>query len=153
MKVTCDTQIDVTPEQLWPWLTEPEKQKVWMVGVESNELVEGDGHSVGSKFQMKIKEGGRLSDYDGTVVEYDRPKRLGVEMVGGCGKKPMTMRATYALESTPGGGTRLAYEGGGEVPGVFMKFMMVFFFWMPKLMIKKFMKRLKQAAEAEAQAA
>ena len=153
MKVTCDTEIDVTPEQLWPWLTEPEKQKVWMVGVESNELVEGDGHSVGSTFQMKIKEGGRLSDYDGTVTEYDRPKRLGVEMVGGCGKTPMTMRATYALEATPGGGTRLSYEGGGEVPGFFMKFMMVFFFWMPKLMIKKFMKRLKQAAEAEAQAA
>lgn len=149
MKVCLDTEIDVTPEQLWPWLVEPERQKQWMKGVESNELVDGDGHSVGSTFKMKIREGGKLSDYDGTVVEYEKPKRLAVELVGGCGKTPMKMVAVYALEPMGSGGTRLRYEGGGELPGIFAKVMMVFFFWMPKLMLKKFMKSLKKAAEAE----
>lgn len=151
MHVTLVTRIEVPPEALWPWLVEPERQKQWMHGVVSNERTEGDGKSVGSRFRMQIKEGGRVSDYEGTVVAYDEPRRLGVELVGGCGKTPMTMRATYVL--TPeGGGTRLAYEGGGELPGFFAKLMMVFFFWMPKAIVKRFLRSLKRVAEAEAEA-
>ncbi len=150
MKCEFDIEIDASRDAVWPYLVEPEKQKEWMLGVQRNELVEGDGHSVGSKFEMDIKEGGRISKYDGTVIAYDKPGKLGVELVGGCGKTPMTMRAFYTLTETPGGGTRLHYEGGGEISGCFLRVMMIFFFWMPKMMIKKMMKGLKKAVESGA---
>lgn len=152
MNVDFEIDIAATPEEVWPYLVEPELQQTWMIGVKRNELIEGDGHSVGSKFEMDIKEGGRIAKYDGTVTAYDRPSKLGVRLVGGCMKTAMTMDALYELTPSAGGGTRLRYSGGGELPGCFAKVMMIIFFWMPKMMVKKMMKGLKRAVESKATA-
>ncbi len=144
MKVLYSAEFDCSPEALWPWLTDPEKQKQWMKGVVSNETTSGDGSSVGSTFIMKIKEGRQVSDYEGTITRYDEPQHLAVSLTGGCSKKhKMTMTADYALTDL-GGRTRVDYESTCAGSGLMFKIFSVIFRPMAKMMIKSFFKKLKE---------
>lgn len=140
--------IHCSPEVLWEFLEDPEKQLQWMHGVVENRAT-NDVQGRGATFAMRIKEGGKVVDYEGVVTEHNRPSLLTVEMRGGCMTPDSVMRATYELSRAPEG-TQLVY-----------RFVMVSvdlpFFWrllMPlaKLMaswhVKRMFRSLKQVAEA-----
>lgn len=68
MRVEHRTEIACSPEQLWPYLEEPDKQKLWMKGVLSNESTSPGPTQVGSTSVMKIKEGGKVAAYNIEVL-------------------------------------------------------------------------------------
>ena len=150
MKVEYTTEINCPPAKLWPWLEEPEKQKQWMKGLLENVPTSEGPTRVGSTFKMKIKEGGRVSEYDGEITGYEKNRHLAVKMWGPA-MKGMVVFVDYKLHDVSGR-TRLDYVSTVDTSKAspFLKFLMPLFKLFGKMQLKGFMKTLKKLAESDA---
>ena len=154
MQIEVTELFTCTPETLWAHIAEPEKQKLWMKGLLSNEPTSPDPKGVGSTFRMVIKEGRKAAEYQGEMTAYDKPHRLEVVMFGGNFPKGMKMRVDYRL-TAQGPQTRLDYvcKAETEKAGLFLKLMFVVFRLFVKMQLRSFMKALRKLVEAPTQAA
>jgi uncharacterized protein YndB with AHSA1/START domain len=141
-------------EHLWTFLEEPQKQKLWMKGLQENVPTSAGPQGVGSTFLMKIKEGRKVAEYQGEVTAYDRPRHLAVSLAGGPLPKGAKMLVDYRL-SPVNGQTKLDYacQLQAERLGFFLRLLLPLAKLFSKMMLRRFMKKLKQHAEAPAQAA
>lgn len=144
------TEFAAAPPLVWSYLEDPERLKLWMVGVTDIRPVSEGPVGVGATFEMDIKEGGRITTYQETITTWEPPKKMGVRLVGGCGKTPMTMHADYELVPLDGGArTQLHYLCRAEMPkGFLFKLFGPLVKLMGKFMIKKFMRNLRRLVEA-----
>ena len=60
MRTARSILIECSPEHLWPFVEEPDLQKLWMKGLLANELTSEPPAREGSTFQLRIREGGRI---------------------------------------------------------------------------------------------
>jgi carbon monoxide dehydrogenase subunit G len=151
MRIEVVELFTCTPETLWAHIEEPEKQKLWMKGLLSNEPTSSDPKGVGSTFRMVIKEGRKAAEYQGEMTVYDKPHRMEVVMGGGSFPKGMKIRVDYRL--TPQGPqTRLDYVCKAEMEkaGLFFKLLFVVFRLFGKMQLRGFMKALRKQVEAAA---
>lgn len=139
MEVQCE------PERLWSFIEEPEKQKLWMKGLLENRSLQNGPTEVGSRFMMKIKEGGKVGEYEGIVTAYDPYKHLAIRVLGGK-EKSFSCDSSYRLTSLRQKHTRLDYVCEIKCGG-FMKLMSFLFAPLMKMQLKSFMKALKTHAE------
>lgn len=156
MAKTYTFEFDCTPEHLFEYLIDIDKMLKWMHGVTKIEPI-GDGGgdgilAVGSKSNMWIKEGKKEAEYQTEVTVYEPPKRIAVEMTGGCFSGDTAMCPSYELSVSPSGGTRLAYTCEVRTNNVLFKVMGVVFSVFYVRTLNKMMKTLKELAEAPAPA-
>lgn len=117
MRVERQVELAARPDEVWPWIEDPDRATRWM-----DELVEyertSDGRiGVGSTFRMEIEEGRRTAEYRAAVVEHDPPRRFVLEVTGpSFGDTPMTV--AYSLHDLGDGRTRVDYVGDLEVEGL-----------------------------------
>lgn len=138
--------IDRSPDDLWPWLTEPERVKQWMKGLlEITPVSEGEPR-VGFQSRMKIKEGKRISDYDEEITQWDPPHALAVRITGGCMPSEMAMESAYTVTAS-GSGSRLEVVTSGDLKGFWKLFAPVMKLFAGAQQ-KSFFKTLKKLAEA-----
>lgn len=154
MRIERTLEIACMPEQLWPWIEEPEKQKQWMEGLLSNEATSDGPTRPGSTFRLRLKEGGKIADYDGRITAYDPPHHMAVALSGGS-MKSIEMHADYRLEALGDGRTRLHYTSTADTEraGVLMRALMPLFGFFAKAQLNRFLRTLQRLAEAEAQGA
>jgi hypothetical protein len=149
VRTEYSTKIGCPPDDLWLFLDEPELQKQWMKGLVANEISDPGGDRTGATFQMRIREGARLADYEGEILVHDRPTHLAVRFWGGSLKPCMVVRVDYRL--TPvGDATRLDIVSelvAGE-PGPLMRLILPLVKLFNLLQLRGFMKSLKRLAEA-----
>ena len=150
METTYTTIIDCTPEQLWSWIEESDKQKQWMKGLLENVPTSDGPTQVGLTFRMTIQEGGRVAEYDGEVTNYDLHRHLGIRL-SGAALKGVELTIDYKLQDL-GARTRLDYICTADTSraGFFMRLMMSLFKLFGAMQLRGFMKTLKRLAEAEA---
>ena len=150
MQTVYSTLIDCTPEQLWPWLEEPDKQKQWMKGLLENVSTSQEPTRVGSTFRMTIQEGRRVAEYEGEVTNYDLHRHLGIKFWGEM-LRGVEIYVDYQLQDL-GDRTRLDYLSTADTSeaGFFIKLMMPLYKIFGLMQLKSFMKTLKHLAEAEA---
>ncbi len=112
MKLEHQIEIDCPPSVVWIWLDEPERQKQWMKGLVGNELTSGEHGRVGAAFRMRIKEGRRITEMDGELEHFDRPREMRIRLWGGSMKlqKDEGMVVTYTLTELAGDRTRVSYH-------------------------------------------
>jgi uncharacterized protein YndB with AHSA1/START domain len=151
MRVCYTNEIACSPDHLWKFLEEPDLQKQWMKGLLDNQRTTDGPPGIGSTFRMKIQEGGKPADYDGTITAYDKPKHMAVDLTGGNFPCGMIVRVDYQL-SEQNGGTRLEYvaEMAGSKPPWWIRLMLPLGKVFMKLQLRGFMKKLKSLAEAPA---
>ena len=150
MQTVYSTLIDCTPEQLWPWLEEPDKQKQWMKGLLENVSTSEEPTRVGSTFRMTIQEGRRVAEYEGEVTNYDLHRHLGIKFWGEM-LRGVEIYVDYQLQDL-GDRTRLDYLSTADTSEAdfFIKLMMPLYKIFGMAQLKRFMKTLKRLAEAEA---
>jgi uncharacterized protein YndB with AHSA1/START domain len=154
MRIETTAQFTCPIERLFSWIEEPDKQKTWMKGLLANESTSPGPRGVGSTFRMKIKEGGKVAEYDGEVTVYDPPHRLEVIFWGGNFPAGCKVRVDYQLNQV-GEQTHLAYRCAmeGKKFGLFWRMMMVLAQVFGKMQLRSFLRTLKQQVEAPARAA
>ena len=148
MRMHQHIDIDRSPEELWPWLTNTEHLKQWMKGLlEITPVSEGEP-GVGFKARMRIREGKKVSDYDEEITRWDPPHALAVRITGGCMPADTAMESAYTVTDM-GGHSRVDVVTSGDLKGFWKLFapLMKLFAGSQQ---RSFFKKLKALAEADA---
>jgi uncharacterized protein YndB with AHSA1/START domain len=144
MAMTYSIEMKAPIDKVFDCVDDREKLKLWMDGLaETTYVTERDpANPVGTKFRQKIREGGRVQEYDGEVIAYEKPKHLAVRI----GNTHFHAVADYRFSPTDDG-TRLDYACDVTCHGWFVKVMGFLFGWFVKRMLRKQMAKLKELAE------
>lgn len=89
-------EIARSPDDVFPWLVDPDKRLLWVSGLVSSESL-GEG-----RFRETMQQAGRRVDLTSTVVLVEEPRRLEVRSVG----RGVTAHGEHRLEPL-GDGTSL----------------------------------------------
>lgn len=147
MRMQHQIEIDRSPDELWPWLTETDRLKQWMKGLlEITPVSEGEP-GVGFKSRMQIKEGKKVSDYSEEITRWEPPHALAVRITGGCIPEGTAMESAYTTTDM-GGHSRIDVVTTGDLKGFWKLFapLMKLFAGSQQ---KSFFKTLKKLAEAQ----
>lgn len=132
-------------EKVFALVDDAEQLKLWMDGLEETVYtgpVDRD-NPVGAAFRRKIREGGRISEYEGRITAYEKPRHFAVTV----GNRHFSMHLTYRF--TPvADGTRVNNEAGVTTHTVFAWLMSILFAWLTRRILRKQLAKLKQVAEA-----
>ncbi len=151
MHIKYRLEVRCPPDQVWPLIDDIERQRQWMTTLVDITSTSELPRAVGSTFDMRVREGRRISHYEGRINAYDPPRHLGVSFWGGRFAPGMVMRVDYRL-ANQGETTRLEYyaEIDTEALPAQVKLAMplarVFTFFQ----VRYFMRNLKRVAEASA---
>ena len=105
MRYTATTAIARPAAAIFPLLTEPERLKQWIGGLESSVPLTEGGLRLGARSRETVVEGGRRMAMDSEVVELDPPRLIAVTLDGADAQGLVR----YTLDETAGG-TTLLYE-------------------------------------------
>ena len=97
MRVEYRAELRCTAWQLWPFLDEAEKQKLWLTTLVDLAPTSEIPRAVGSTFEFRVREGRRISQYEGRINAYDPPRHLGVMMWGGVLRPGTVMQVDYRV--------------------------------------------------------
>jgi carbon monoxide dehydrogenase subunit G len=147
MNETYSQVIAAPVTRVWELIDDHENLKLWMDGLEATTYPDGldRTHPVGTRFVQRIREGGRVAEYQGVVTAYEHLKHLGIEI----GNRAFTMGVDYRLTPVEAG-TRLDYSAVMKRGGAFIRIMTTLFGWLTRRILQKQMGRLKALAEAPA---
>jgi carbon monoxide dehydrogenase subunit G len=120
MRVQKTIQIACTPDQLWPYLTEPALIPRWIEDlVDDTPDDPAKTTGVGVASTMRMREGGKISAYRSVMTAWDAPRHLALRLTGGSFAEGMAMDIDYRV--TPeGAGCRLDQVVVIPLKGVFV---------------------------------
>jgi len=96
-------EIDCAPDDLWPFLVEPEQIMLWNTDIVSNERLTGDMEGVGATSRVGIKGGEKIVEYECEVKAWEPGSCLEIELRGGSlGKNPMGVAYRLRIGSPRG---------------------------------------------------
>lgn len=108
MEITHHQEIIAPIEIVFDYLSDDEKMKLWMEGLESTEYPSGKNteHPVGTEFVQTIQESGHPQQYTGVVTAFKPPTLLGMKLQGNAFRADVT----YELTALSGRKTNLEYH-------------------------------------------
>ncbi|MCC6696920.1 MAG: SRPBCC family protein [Candidatus Hydrogenedentes bacterium] len=144
MKITMSVDIDAPLDHVFDLVDDPEKTKLWMESLEDTFFLteRNPENPVGSRFSRRIRESGRVVEYEGEVTGYTYPTYLAFNI----GNKDFTMAVSYRF-SPADPGTRLDFECDTAMHSTVARIMETMFGWMTKSIIRKQITKLKEVAE------
>jgi uncharacterized protein YndB with AHSA1/START domain len=145
MRYTYTQDIRAPIETVFDLIHNPEKHKLWLQGVEETRYIGAydPANPVGATFKQKIREGGRVKEYDGEVTAFAKPKHLAIRLFS----PQFSVDVDYRL--TPqDDGTRLDYAADVSCHHWMVRFMVRLFAFFMRGIVKKQMLKLKELAEA-----
>lgn len=76
MKFTVTIDILQTPEELFSWLAEPQKAKLWQKGVKDETIIKETKEKIGTTFKEVIEENGKSLEMTGVITDYKQDKLI-----------------------------------------------------------------------------
>ena len=145
MRVVTTVDIAAPIERVWPLLDRDENIKLWMPDVIETTYPDGkqEGDPVGTRFEQKIREGGRINTYLGEVTAYEPHSLLGVRLGD---ERNFSTEVTYRL-SAQGRRTRLDYACDVRLFSWLSRIMILIGGPMMRRIVKRHMANLKRVAE------
>jgi uncharacterized protein YndB with AHSA1/START domain len=113
--VSSSVVINKPIEEVFDFVTTPENDAKWYIGVKSRDHTPGEPAGVGSTSQSKIRFAALSLIVEWEVTAYDPPSAIKVKTKAG----PVPVEASYTFESMDDGQTKVSVEGEAEVSGVF----------------------------------
>lgn len=153
MHIDYRAEFHCRPHHLWPFLDEAEKQKLWLTTLVDLVPTSAIARAAGSTFDMRVREGRRIAQYEGRINAYEPNRHLGVSFWGGALGPGVVMCVDYRLADL-GSRTRLEYSADidtAQLPGplkLAIPLARVFTFFQ----LRYFMRNLRRLAEAAARA-
>ena len=147
MRFKLTKEIDAPVERVWSFIGDDEKLPLWITEIVEITYPQGRDidHPVGTVFKQKLKEGGRVVEYDGVVRAYEPNQLLGLTYYGDQFSMDVSYRLAPCLD---GGRTELQYVAKVEVKNWFAKIMGFLFQGLTRRLMTRHMNNLKALAEA-----
>ena len=76
MKITLIVDIFSPPEDVFPWIAEPEKAMQWQKGVKGGEIIKETPEKVGTTFREEMEEDGKSIEMYGEITDYLQDKLI-----------------------------------------------------------------------------
>jgi uncharacterized protein YndB with AHSA1/START domain len=70
MKITLSVDIACQPEELFPWIAEPEKAMLWQKGIKGGEILHEKPEKVGTTFREVMEEDGNSLVMEGEITDF-----------------------------------------------------------------------------------
>ena len=102
-------------EKVFEFVTTPENDAQWYIGIESWDHTPGEPAGVGSTSRSVIRFLGVSMEVDWEVIGYDPPKKIEVKTSEG----PVTVEAEYEFEAVADDQTKVTVSGEADVAGIF----------------------------------
>lgn len=115
IKVDTSVLVNQSIEKVFEFVTRPENDAQWYIGVESRDHTPGEPAGVGSTSQSEIRFLGIPMTVTWEVTEYEVPKKISVKSIEG----PVSVKAAYKFETVGEGQTKVSVSGEAEVGGIF----------------------------------
>lgn len=115
VKVETSVLVNQPIEKVFKFVTTPENDAQWYIGLESRDHTPGEPAGVGSTSQSDIRFLGVLVTVDWEVTGYDPPNKIEVRTIKG----PVSIEAGYTFESVAEDQTKVTVHGKAEVGGLF----------------------------------
>lgn len=115
VKVETSVLVNQPIEKVFEFVTTPENDSQWYIGVESRDHTPGEPAGVGSTSQSTMRFSGVSVTVDWEVTGYDPPKMIKVKTVKG----PLSVNAEYNFESVSAGQTKVSVHGEADVSDLF----------------------------------
>ena len=115
VKVETSVLINQPIEKVFEFVTMPENDAKWYVGLESRDHTPGEPAGVGSTSQSVIRFLGVSVTVTWEVIEYDPPTKIAVKSIEG----PVSIEAGYTFEAVAEGQTKVTVRGEADLVGVF----------------------------------
>jgi carbon monoxide dehydrogenase subunit G len=144
MKSVYSLDINAPPEKVFDLIHDPDKHVLWLQGVEETRHIEpyDPSNPVGARFKQRIREGGRVKEYEGEVTAFDRPQHLGIRLFS----PQFSVQVDYRL--TPeGAGTHLDYSADVTCHSRFVGIIARLFGFLMRGILRKQLLKLKELAE------
>ena len=145
MTIEYNQKINAPIETVFDCVDDEEKLKQWMTGlIETQYLSPKNVETpVGARFRQKIREGGNIVTYDGTITAYKKPEHLAVNI--SC--KAFSVDTNYYFTAN-GGTTTLHYSCDIKYHTWVSKIIGTLFGFLHKRILDQQMKKLKALGEA-----
>jgi uncharacterized protein YndB with AHSA1/START domain len=114
IEVEASVVIDQPIEKVFAFVTKPENDIKWYVGVRSWDHTPDEPAGVGSTSQSKIRFLGIPLEVTWKVDEYDPPNKIGIKTIEG-----VSVEADYTFEAVAEGQTKVTVHGQADLEGVF----------------------------------
>lgn len=114
IEVKASAVINQPAEKVFEFVTKPENDIKWYVGLRSWDHTPDEPAGVGSTSQSKIRFLGISFEVTWKVDEYDPPNKIGVKTIEG-----VSVEADYTFEAVAEGNTKVTVHGQAEPEGVF----------------------------------
>ena len=115
IKVETSVFVNQPIDKVFAYVTKPENDAQWYVGVESWDHTPDEPAGVGSTSQSKIRFLGVPITVTWEVTEYEPPTKIEVETQEG----PVSVEAEYTFEAVGEGQTKVTVCGEADLKGVF----------------------------------
>ncbi|KAA3631925.1 MAG: hypothetical protein DWQ02_15595 [Bacteroidetes bacterium] len=96
MKLQLSTQINCPPRQVFSWIDDPEKAKLWQKGVKKTEILKETPEKTGTTFREEIEENGKRLIIFGEITRYV-PNKLIAFLLD---SKIHTVKATFSVSGS-----------------------------------------------------
>jgi uncharacterized protein YndB with AHSA1/START domain len=155
MHVEYRAEFRCTPRQLWPYLNEPEKLKLWLTTLVDLVPTSKRMRAVGTTFDMQVREGRRIAQYEGRIHAYSPPRHLGASFWKGTFSPGVVMKVDYRLADL-GNRTRLEYYAEintEDLPGrlkLAIPIARIFTFFQLRYLMRNLKRVVEAAAKSEA---
>lgn len=115
VNVETSVLINQPIEKVFEFVTTPENDAQWYIGVESRDHTPGEPAGVGSTSQSTMRFLGVEVTVTWEVTEYEPPTKIEVKSIEG----PVSIEAEYTFEAITEGQTKVTVEGEADVAGLF----------------------------------
>ena len=114
--ISVETSIEINQpiEKVFEFVTTPENDAQWLIGLESKKTSEGP-EDVGATSESEIRFLGAHIHTTWEVTEYEPPKKIRVKTVSG----PIPVTAGHTFAATAEGVTKVTVHGEAEVGSFF----------------------------------
>ena len=115
IEVESSVLIDQPIDKVFEFVTTPENDATWYIGIESRDHTPDEPAGVGSTSQSDIRFMGVPMTVTWEVVGYDAPNKIEVKTIEG----RVSVEAEYNFEAVAEGQTKVMVRGHADVGGVF----------------------------------
>ena len=112
MEVKKSIDIDVSPETVWPFMSQPTKILEWYIPLKKFDYTSKKRNRVGAPFYYEEKTGAGLIKLNCVVTEWEEKKKIAFKMISGNMMKSYQERWTIETTAT---GSRFTFRERGEL--------------------------------------
>ena len=137
--------IEASPEQVWPFLVEPEKFLKWWFTVREFTPQQKSLNGAGATFYTEEKCAGPLMKLNFELTEWEENRRLAFRMTSGSGVKAYAQK--WTIEATQAGSKYILAEEWEGPFGIFGKISEIFLRGSSETLVEQYLSRLKNLVE------